>query len=153
MAEDMTGSNKDLECTLVVLLKVGSVQESCTWKRGVVSMRYGFKSKVEEGSRTKWLAETVLRDGVGSEAIEWIQGIDDLAGSGHFKNFVAHSLRHLMNFWLVPEHSLPRKELADGAPSDTVCLRFVVSKPSLASSREGKHLSALLKSIPHDREL
>lgn len=29
MAEDMTSSNKDLECTLVVLLEVGSVQEAC----------------------------------------------------------------------------------------------------------------------------
>ena len=69
MAEDMTGGHKNLECPFVVLFEVGSIQKPCTRCGIRIASALVKRSK---GISTKWFAETVLRDGVGSEAVEWV---------------------------------------------------------------------------------
>jgi hypothetical protein len=84
-------------------------------------MALSFKQGLRENS-TKWLAKTVLRDGVGSKAVVWIQDVHDLAGFSKSENLITHILHHLVYLWLIPEHSLSRKEPADGASSDAMSL-------------------------------
>lgn len=70
MAEEMTGRNKHLECTFVVLLEIGSVQESYGQHKVISTSPMSIEGLKKVG--TKWLAKTVLGDGIGSEAVEWI---------------------------------------------------------------------------------
>jgi hypothetical protein len=71
---------------------------------------------------TEWLAKTVLRYSVRSETVEWIKRIDDFTGLGQSQELAAHLLCHLMNFWLIAQHSLAREELANSTPTDTMGL-------------------------------